>query len=117
MTTVEEFFGSDGRGLAVFERVRSLVGEPIEVRVSKSQVALRRRRGFAYLWSPGQYLHAPSAEVVLSIALGRHVPSPRFKEVSHPAPRHWMHHLEVRSLDDIDDEVTAWLTEAFERAA
>ncbi|MFD6231711.1 DUF5655 domain-containing protein [Streptomyces sp. NPDC060232] len=116
MTTAEEFFGSDSLGLAVFERMSSLLEEPIEVRVSRSQVAFRRRHGFAYLWLPGRYLHAPTAEVVLSIALGRHDPSPRFKEVSHPTPRHWMHHLEVHSLDDIDEQVTAWLIEAAARA-
>ncbi|WP_327189418.1 DUF5655 domain-containing protein [Streptomyces xinghaiensis] len=116
MRGVEEFFGSDGLGLAVFERVRSLLEEPVEVRVSKSQVAFRRRRGFAYLWVPGRYLRAPAAEVVLSIVLGRHDPSPRFKEVSHPTSRHWIHHLEVHSLDEIDDEVAGWLVEAADRA-
>jgi hypothetical protein len=116
VTTVEDVLGSDGLGLAVFERTRSLLEEPIEVRVAKSQVTFRRRRGFAYLWKPGRYLRAPTAEIVLSIALGRHDPSARFKEVSHPTPRHWIHHLEVHSLDDIDEEVARWLTEAAERA-
>ncbi|WP_418961222.1 DUF5655 domain-containing protein [Streptomyces tritici] len=116
MTTVEEFFGGTGLGLAVFERVRSLLDEPFDVRVSKSQVSFRRHRGFAYLWTPSRYLHAPTAEVVLSIALDRHDPSPRFKQVSHPAPRHWMHHLEVQSLDDLDDQVAAWLIETADRA-
>jgi hypothetical protein len=49
-------------------------------------------------------------------ALGREVRSGRFKEVVHPAGRHWMHHLEVHGPDEIDDEVVEWLAEAFERA-
>lgn len=88
VTTVEEFFGNNSLGLAIFERPRSLLKEPIEVRVTKSQVTFWRRRGLAYLWKPGRYRRAPTAEVVLSIALGRHDPSPHFKEVSHPTPRH-----------------------------
>ena len=80
-------------------------------------MAFRRRRGFAYLWLPGQHLSHPGAEVVLSIALGRAVGSPRFKEVAHPAPGQWMHHLELRSGDDLDDEVAGWLREAWGRAA
>ena len=85
---------------------------PIEVRVSKSQVAFWRKRGFVYLWMPGQYLTHPGAEVVLSIALGRLVESARFKEVAHPTPAHWMHHLEIHDLADLDDEVAGWLREA-----
>jgi hypothetical protein len=104
--------------LAVYEKVRAIVDRlgPFDVRVSKSQVAFRRRRGFAYLWMPGKYLRKPTAEVVLSIALGRLDESRRFKEVVHPAPAHWMHHLEIHGLGDVDEEVADWLREAAERA-
>jgi hypothetical protein len=47
------------------------------------------------------------AEVVPTIALGRHDRSSTFKEVAHPADRHWTHHLELEGPDDIDDEVAA----------
>ena len=106
-------------GLHVYQRVNSLLaarGE-VEVRVTKSQVAFRRRRGFAYLWRPGRYLSRPDADVVLTLALGRRDASRRFKEVVHPSPTQWMHHLEVRDVAEIDDEVTGWLVEAFDRAA
>ena len=89
----------------------------VEVRTSKSQVAFRGKRGFAFLWLPGQYLATPTTEVVLSIALGRQDPSTRFKQVVHPAPAHWMHHLEVHDVGDIDDEVVGWLREPADRAA
>ena len=104
--------------LAVYEKARITVAGfgTFEVRTTKSQIAFRRKRGFAYLWLPGQYLAHPDAEVVLSIALGRAVPSDRFKEIAHPTPRHWMHHLELGSPDELDDEVIGWLREAYERA-
>jgi hypothetical protein len=117
--TPEEFFAGSALGLKVFGRVvamTDLLGGAT-VAVSRSQVAFRRRRGFAYLWRPGQYLRRPGAEVVLSIALGREDASPRWKQVAHPAPHVWMHHLEIRSLDDLDDEVAAWLAEAIDLAS
>jgi hypothetical protein len=93
--TPEDFFAGHPRGLEMFEPVRTMLGRlgPNHVTTSKSQVAFRRRRGFAYVWMPGQYLAKPDSEVVLSIALGRPDPSPRFKEVVQPTPGHWMHHL------------------------
>ena len=64
------------------------------VRVTKSQIAFRRRKGFAYVWRPGQYLKS-DVPAVLSIALPREVASDRFKEVAHPSAKVWMHHLEL----------------------
>lgn len=104
--------------MSVYEKVSRCLSDlvPFETRTSKSQIAFRRSRGFAYLWLPGQYLRGPHADVVLSIALDRHDPSPRFKEVVHPAPGHWMHHLELDGPDQVDAEVIEWLREAASQA-
>jgi hypothetical protein len=114
----EDFFAGSPLGAAVFDRVRAvLVGlGPVSVRVTASQVAFRRRRAFAWMWLPGRYLTSPPAEVVLSLSLDRRDGSARFKEVVHPAPAHWMHHLEVRAVTDVDDEVIGWLREAADLA-
>ncbi|MFI7541866.1 DUF5655 domain-containing protein [Actinoplanes sp. NPDC049599] len=116
--SADEFFAGHDAARAAYDRVCTMLTAigPFGVRITKSQVAFRRRRGFAALWRPGQYLARPGAEVVLSIALGRRDPSPRFKEVAHPAPRQWMHHLEVHRIGELDDEVAGWLREAAERA-
>jgi hypothetical protein len=113
-----DLFDGHPVALAALDRVRSILEAlgPVEVRTAKSHVAFRRRRSFAYLWRPGQYLARPTAAVVLSFALGRRDDSLRFKEVVHPSPRHWMHHLEINDVHDIDEEVVAWLREAAERA-
>ena len=120
MTTdqVEDFFRGHPLGRAAFDRVADLLaGTPdLAVTVSRSQVAFRRRRAFAWLWLPGRWLARPSTDVVLSLSLGRHDPSPRFKEVVHPARAHWMHHLELTDLADVDEEVAGWLREAAGRA-
>jgi hypothetical protein len=115
--TPESFFRGFPRGLELFEAVRAAVAEigDAEVRVTKSQVAFRRAKGFAYVWRPGQYV---SSEVpaVLSIALPREVPSERFKSVAHPSAGVWMHHLELSAAAEVDDEVRGWLAEAYRNA-
>jgi hypothetical protein len=114
----EDLFAGHDDARAVYDEVRSLVDRlgPVETHVSRSQVAFRRKRGFAYIWLPGRYLSHPRSDVVLSIVLGRHDDSPRFAEVAHPAPSHWMHHLEIHSVHDIDGEVAEWLREAADHA-
>lgn len=115
--TPEELFAGHPAGLAVWRRVEQLVATlpGTEVRTSRSQVALRRLRGFAFVWRPGQYVRS-DVPAVLSIALDRELDSARFKEVAHPAPTTWMHHLEVRDPAEVDDEVAGWLREAWASA-
>lgn len=112
------FFDGHPLALSVHERVTGMLAAigPVEVRVTRSQVAFRRRRGFAWLWLPGRWLSNPRAEVVLSLALDHRDDSPRWKEVVHPGRRVWMHHLEVHALEDLDDEVRGWLRSAYEAA-
>lgn len=115
---LDDFFRGRPGSAAIFERIDRAIADfgSYEVRVSKSQVAFRRRQGFAYVWLPDTYLRGPNPEAVLSIGLPYELTSPRFKEVVDPAPSRWMHHLEVRSTDDIDEEVISWLRAAFEAA-
>lgn len=115
---VEDFFEGSPDGLQLYRAVENLVAQIGEagVRVTKSQVAFRRRKGFAYVWRPGQYVTS-DVPAVLSIALPRAVRSDRFKEVAHPSSKVWMHHIELRDPAQIDDEVRGWLTEAYEHAA
>jgi hypothetical protein len=117
-TELDQFFAGHPFARAVHDRVAELIASigPVERRVSRSQVVFRRRRGFAYLWIPGQYLANPAADVVLSLALPERIDSGRWKEVVHPAPGTWMHHLEVRSLVELDRTVLGWLTVAFDAA-
>jgi hypothetical protein len=84
------------------------LGGGTEMRVSKSQVAFRRRRGFAYVWRPDRYLRS-DVPAVLSLAADHPIASERFKEVVHPSPRVWMHHLELRDPAEVDCEVEEWL--------
>lgn len=113
-STPEEVFGNSPDGLRLCELVREIIlnAVPATVRTTTSQVAFRNRRGFAYLWNPRRHLNT-DVPAVLSIALPRRVDSSRFKEVVHPSAGVWMHHLELSTADDVDEQVTQWLKEAF----
>lgn len=115
--TAEGLFAGRRAALEARDRVLEVlagVGD-VEERVQSSQLAYWRTHGFAYLWLPDQYLGHADAEVVLTIVLGRQDASPRWKQVVHPSPHHWVHHLEVDEAREIDDEVVAWLLEAVGR--
>lgn len=77
-STPESFFAGSPDGLRVFRAVAQAVAEIAEVqlRVSKSQIAFRRRRGFAYVWRPAQYINS-DIPVVLSIPLEQPLHSSR----------------------------------------
>jgi hypothetical protein len=116
-STPEEVFSGSPLGLELFRAVEKLLAAPAPpaIRATRSQVAFRGRRGFAYVWWPGRYI-ASDVPAVLSIALPRRINSPRFKEVINPSPGVWMHHLELLSEEDLDDEVAGWLVEARKEA-
>lgn len=115
--TPDEFFDGSPEGRAVYDAVcRSLAGcAPLSTRVSRSQLAFRAERGFAWLWRPDRYVRS-SCPVVLSLALPEPLMSPRFKEVVEPVPGRWMHHLELAGPDGVDPEVEGWLHAAHDAA-
>lgn len=116
----DEFFS--GRPLAqqLFRLVvaaQQSVG-PASLRVTKSQIALRRSRAFAWVWMPDRHLRGHhSAPLVLSVALPARDSSPRWKEVVEPAPGRFMHHLELRDPAEVDEEVRGWLLRAWAAAS
>jgi hypothetical protein len=113
--TPEEFFAGHPFGLQAFDLLRRTIQGfgPVQIRTTVSQVAFRHKRGFAYLWLPGRWLKNPAAEVVLSLALPRRLDSERFKEIVHPTKGIWIHHLELRRLADLNQELAEWLQEAY----
>ena len=113
---VDEFLDRHDGAKPIFLAVRRAVGQlgRSNVRVSKSQIAFRRRKNFALVWSPRQYLRGKNAPLVLTVLLTTRIDSPRWKEVVEPAPGHFTHHLELHSPDDVDGEVLTWLRLAWE---
>jgi len=117
--TPDEFFAGEDLSKRLFEAVWAAVDAigPAELRVTKSQIAFRRRRAFAWVWRPGMYLRGRTAPLVLTLSLRRRDPSPRWKEIVEPSPGRFTHHLELYSADDVDTQVCSWLQEAWFLAA
>lgn len=117
--TLDDFFAGHDDSRRLFESVKDAITSigPTDIRVTRSQVAFRRRTGFAFVWMPDIHLGKSKVPLVLTIGLRRRDLSPRWKEIVEPAPGRFTHHLELRSESDIDDEVRLWLQEARDSAA
>lgn len=116
---LEQYFkGRDPRAPELFQAVRLAIQSigDAEIRVTKSQIAFRRARSFAWTWLPGQYLSGEVAPLVLTVDLDRFDTSARWKEVVEPTLNHFMHHLELRSPADLDPGVLDCLREAWGKA-
>ncbi len=118
MESIEEFFADFQESQKIFDAINTSTEPlvPLTLQITKSQIAFRRRRAFAWAWIPGRYLLGRGAPLVLSVALRRRDSSPRWKEIVEPAPGRFMHHLELHTADEIDAEVGRWLREAWAEA-
>ncbi len=112
---LDAFFAGRAAARAIFDAVRAAVDAagPATLRVTRSQVSFRRRRAFAWAWTPDRYLGPGHAPLVLSLGFARRDPSPRWKQIVEPAPGRFTHHLELWSAADVDDEVRGWVRDAW----
>lgn len=95
--TLDEYFAGQEASRQFFDALRSAVDAigPAELRVSKSQIAFRRRVAFAWAWTPARYLRGRVAPLVLTLSFCHRDASPRWKEIAEPAPGRFTHHLEL----------------------
>jgi isopentenyl diphosphate isomerase/L-lactate dehydrogenase-like FMN-dependent dehydrogenase len=114
-TSIDAFFAGYAESRPIFDALLRLMNEIglAEMRVTKSQIALRRIKAFAWIWVPGKHLRGKIAPLVLTVNFPAPDPSPRWKEIVEPARGRFMHHLELYSTQDLDAEVTAWLRKAW----
>ena len=117
--TLDEFFNGQDESRQLFETLHSMVNAmgPAELRITKSQIAFRRRKAFAWVWIPGKYLRGKTAPLVLTLSFTSRDASPRWKEIVEPYPGRFTHHLELYSTEDIDNKVHDWLRAAWTAAA
>jgi predicted transport protein len=117
--TLDEFFRDASLSRKLFEALAAEIERfgKASVRVTKSQVAFRRKKNVAVVWLPGKYLKPPVAPLVLALSFPKRDDSHRWKQITQVAPKRFTHHLELHALEDIDAQVRGWLHEAWEGAA
>ena len=93
--------------------------EGVVIQPQKSQITLKNRRVFGAV----SFLKArkakarPDPYITVTLGLNRREPSPRIDQASEPYPGRWTHHLVIGSAEEIDDELMAWVREAYDFAA
>lgn len=112
MDEIETFFSEKPLALSLFQEVQTMIDSigKSQVKVSKTQISFRNRIIFAITWLLSKRKNPP---LMLTICLRRRDLSPRWRAVSEPYPGRFVHHLELMSPEDLDDQVRAWLSEAW----
>ncbi len=116
--SVNVFFADFPESRSLFDMLMKQVWEPgsFDLRVTKSQIAFHRDHPFAWIWIPEKHLKRKAAPLVLSIVFPERDTSPRWKEIVEPSKGKFMHHLEIHSTRDIDEQVVIWFRRAWTTA-
>jgi Domain of unknown function (DUF5655) len=73
----------------------------------KTRVAFQVRMRFAACYPRKRYLRC-------TVVLERRLDSPRFARITEFSPQVVLHEFDVRSKDDLNEEVQSWLRESYE---
>lgn len=117
--TLDDFFGDEQVARSIFDALAKEIARfgRASIRVSKSQIAFRRKKNVAVVWMPKMYLENPGAPLVLTLSFDWKDDSPKWKEITQISPKRFTHHLALRRVKDIDAQVKGWLHAAWEAAA
>jgi predicted transport protein len=118
LMTVDDSFEGRARSRRLYEAIARQIAAigKTTIRVSKSQIAFRRRRNVAAVWIPGRYLAGETAPLVLTLSFPRPDSSSRWKEIVQIGPGRFTHHLELYKVSDVDEQVKIWLQAAWDAA-
>ena len=107
-TLESHFAGKPAAVRAIFDRLLAVAKKngPVTVLPEKTRIAFQVRMSFAAFvirrnWVDGH------------VVLARRLENPRFRRIETFSPRNHLHAFRFESLDDVDDEVAAWLAEAY----
>jgi Domain of unknown function (DUF5655) len=100
--------GRDPELVAIFWRLVQLAERngPVTVLPEKTRVAFQVRMSFAAVTPRRRWVDG-------HVVLARRLEHPRFRRIDSFSPRNHVHHFRLARLDEVDDEVAAWLAEAY----
>ena len=103
--------------LALVSALEQTLPENFSVRVQKSQISFYGRHLFAAASLPVRRRKDwPKMCLMVTVGLPYRLDSPRVAAASEPYPGRWTHHVLVTEADQIDEELTGWLREAWDFA-
>ena len=85
------------------------------VKVSKTQITFTQRHGFAFV-SLRRVKGCPPVFIIVSFGLSHRVEHPRIFVAVEPYPNRWTHHVIISRVEEIDDTLMDWLTQAHDFA-
>jgi hypothetical protein len=102
------FAGRDPAVRAIFDRVLAAFAGigPVTVLPEKTRIALHVRMSFAAFTPRARWLDG-------HLVLARRIESPRFRRIETYSPRNVLHAFRLAAPDEVDDEFTGWLAEAY----
>lgn len=116
------FFNEHPQAIPLYEAFEARLLSELEgvvIRPQKSQITLKNRRVFgAVSFLPARKAKdRPDPYITVTLGLNRREDSPRIDQASEPYPGRWTHHIVIGSAEEIDDELMAWVKEAYDFAA
>jgi hypothetical protein len=102
------FAGREPSVRLAFDRFVSLIRElgPVTVLPEKTRIAFQVRMSFAAVVPRKSWLDG-------HVVLARRYEHPRFTKIDYISPRNLVHHFRIADPAEVDEEVRAWLAEAY----
>lgn len=89
----------------------------VRIKVSKTQVSFYDKYLFAALWPPLRKIKGrQGVYIFLTFGLGYRAEHPHIVESVEPYPNRWTHHVLIGAPEEFDDQIMAWLREAYDFA-
>jgi len=86
----------------------------MKIKVSKTQISFYNRHMFAMVSPPVRREKSwPKEFMLVSFGLPHQVMSPRIAVSVEAYPNRWTHHVIVETVEKIDEELLAWIDEAY----
>ena len=116
------FFNGHPEALPLYEAFEKRLLSELEgvvVQPQKSQITLKNRRVFGAVsfLAARKAKDRPNPYITVTLGLNRRLDSLRVDKASEPYLGRWTHHLVIGATDEIDDELMAWVREAYDFAA
>ena len=115
------FFDGKPRELALFEELFGLMEQAFpeaSVKVQKTQISFYGRHLFAAASLPLRRRRDwPKECLLVTFGLGYCKSSPRIAVATEPYPGRWTTHFVISRLSDLDEELFAWVRQAYAFAA